>query len=257
MQTKNKWLISGVVCTLLLTAPLYADVIRGITGTDQVHAASQTDAADKRIISVTGQGEITITPDVAYIHLGIQTEATTANEAQTANAKAFASLENMLFEDYKLDKKDVKTSGFSVQPQYVYTDRDPKIKGYTASQTLQITYRDLVNLGTFLDDASRAGANRINSVQFSTEKGQEYELQAITKAMDNAKAKAETIANYAGKELKGIVHVVQGGGIGIPMQRANLSMMSGDMAFSESAPSTSISVGEMTVSTMVTVQYEF
>lgn len=257
MKMKNKWLITGVVGALLLTSPLYARDLWSAASPGQVYAAEQSTSADKRLISVTGQGEITITPDVAYISLGIQTEAATANEAQMANAKAFASLEKMLFEDFKLDKKDVKTSGFSVQPEYSYTDRDPKIKGYSASQILQVTYRDLDKLGAFLDAASRAGANRIHSVQFSTEKGQEYELQAINKAMDNAKAKAETIAKFAGKELKGIVHVVQGGGNGIPVQRANVQFMSADMAFPEAAPSTSISVGELKVTTTVSVQYEF
>lgn len=256
MQKKSRKIIMAtVVGALLLTSPFYVRDLWNAPQSGQVHA-NQTQAADKRMISVSGQGEMTITPDVAFISLGIQTNAATANEAQEANAKAFVSLEKMLYEDYKLDKKDVKTSGFSVQPEYSYTDNNPKIKGYTASQTLQITYRELDALGTFLDAASKAGANRINHVQFSTEKGQEYELQVINKAMDNAKAKAETIATYAGASLKGIISVTQGGGSGVPVMRANYASM--DMAFaSEAATPTSISVGELTITTSVTVQYEF
>lgn len=258
MQPKNKkMLIATVVGALLLTSPLYTRDLWNSSHSGQVHAAVQTNAVDKRIISVSGQGEMMVTPDVAYISLGIQTNAATANEAQEANAKAFTSLEKMLYEDYKLDKKDVKTSGFSVQPEYSYTERDPKIKGYVATQTLQITYRNLDELGTFLDAASRAGANRINHVQFSTEKGQEYELQVINKAMDNAKAKAETIARYAGHDLKGIVSVTQGGGSGIPMMRASYQSMDMGFASPEAATPTSISVGELTITTTVTVQYEF
>lgn len=257
MDTKKKWMIAAIAGTLLLASPLYVRDIGQLGQTNHVQAAEATAQAEKRIITVSGQGEITITPDVAYIMLGVQTEATTANEAQTANAKAFAELEKVLYEQYKLDKKDVKTTGFSVNPQYSYTDNDPKIKGYIASQTLEITWRDLDSIGPFLDAASRAGSNRINGVRFSTEKSEAYELQAIDKAMENALAKAETIARHTGKPLGGIVNVIQGSSGGAPVLYSNVGLMK-DVAYAaESMPSTSISVGELKISTSVTVQYEF
>jgi hypothetical protein len=251
---QKKWLIAGVAGVILLTAPLYSQGFWKAAAPQPVYAAELGE--QRNIITVTGQGEITVAPDVAYVNLGIWTEAPTAQEAQSANAEAFVKLEKMLYEDYKLDKKDVKTSGFSVQPVYSYTDRDPKVKGYSATQTLQVTYRDLGKLGEFLDAAAAAGANRINGVQFSTEKAGEYELQAIEKAMDNAKAKAETIARYAGKELKGIVGVSQGGGVSVPRAYAEVGGASLKLT-ADSAVSTSITPGELTITTNVTVQYEF
>lgn len=250
---KKRWLIAGVAA-MALTAVLYVQNSPGF-GPKQVLAAEQ--AAAQNVITVTGQGEMTIQPDVAYINLGIRTQAATAQEAQAANAEAYTKLSDALFNTYKLAAKDVQTSGFNVQPDYSYTDNNPVIKGYSALQMLQVTYRDLDNLGTFLDAVSAAGANQINGVRFSTEKGQEYELQVIEKAMDNAKAKAEAIAKYAGKEVKGIVAVTQGGGVAVPSQYSNIEMAAKmDMA-AGSAASTSISAGELKVTTNVTVQYEF
>lgn len=251
----KKWFIAGIAAMALTTA-LYAQSLPSI-GPGKVYAAEQAAAAQRNVVTVTGQGEMTVTPDVAYVTLGIRTEADTAKDAQAANATAYAKLREVLFNQYKLAAKDVQTNGFRVQPEYTYTERDPKIKGYSATQMLQVTYRDLDNLGTFLDAASAAGANQIEGVRFSTEKGQEYELQVIQKAMDNAKAKAETIAKYAGKELKGIVAVNQGGGVAVPMQYSNIAFSEAKGAAMDAASPTSISTGELKVTTNVTVQYEF
>jgi uncharacterized protein YggE len=251
----KKWLAAGVA-TLAIASVLFARELPAIGGPQSVYAAEQN-GTDKHYITVNGKGEMTVAPDVAYIQLGVRTEAATAKEAQEANAKAFAKIRSVLFEQYKLAEKDVKTSGFRVQPEYSYTDRDPKIKGYSAVQMLQVTYRDLDQLGTFLDAVTAAGANQINGIQFGTEKGDEYELQVIEKALDNAKAKAEAIAKYAGKPLKGIVAVNQGGGVSIPTIRSDYAVAEKALLGADSAVPTEISAGELKITTTVTVQFEF
>lgn len=256
VQVKKKWFLVGAAA-LMLTTVLYVQNSPngGLPG--KVYAAADQSAAAAKTITVNGQGEMTITPDVAYITLGIRTEAETAKDAQAANAAAYAKLRSVLLDDHKLAEKDVQTSGFRVQPDYSYTDRDPKIKGYSAVQMLQVTYRDLDKLGTFLDSASAAGANQIEGVRFSTEKGQEYELQVIEKAMDNAKAKAQAIAKYAGKDLKGIVAVNQGGGVAVPSQFRDIGMAKMESAAMDASMPTMISAGELKITTSVTVQFEF
>ncbi|WP_144028029.1 SIMPL domain-containing protein [Paenibacillus sp. 32352] len=249
---KNK-LIIGVAAATLLT---------GLTSFTSLHPAGaatayaeQVSTAYSKTITVGGEGEIKVTPDVAYINLGVMTKADTASEAQKLNAESFAGLTTLLYDTYKLDKKDVKTSGFSVQPVYSYTDKEPKIIGYSATQMVQVTYRDIDKVGAFLDAASAAGANQINGVQFDTEKRQEYEIQAIDSAMKNAEAKAVAIAKTVGKELKGVVNVVQTGTSAIPVRREYSPML---MKAADTASSaTSIAPGELTITTNLSVQYEF
>ncbi|UQZ84071.1 26 kDa periplasmic immunogenic protein precursor [Paenibacillus konkukensis] len=251
-STVKSKIIVGVAAVTLLTGLTYFTTAYP-SGVAPAYAA-QEDARNS--ISVSGQGEIKITPDVAYISLGVVTKADTANEAQAKNAESFQKLTSMLFDTYKLDQKDVKTSSFQVQPVYNYTDKEPVITGYSASQTVQVTYRDIDKIGTFLDAASGAGANQINGIQFDTEKRQDYEIQAIDSAMKNAEVKAKAIAKTAGKELKGIMNVAEGGTSGWPVVRQySPMMMKADMA--SSAAGTSISPGELTITTSVTVQYEF
>ncbi|NEW04906.1 SIMPL domain-containing protein [Paenibacillus sp. SYP-B3998] len=219
-------------------------------------AFAATSETEKHAISVVGEGELTLTPDVAYITLGIVTKADTANNAQTKNAQSFANLEKVFYDTYKFDKKDVKTTGFQVQPVYSYDDKEPKITGYTATQTVQLTYRDMDKIGLLLDSASDAGANQINGVQFDTEKRQEYEIQAIDKAMSNAQNKAKAIAKNASKELKGVMNVTLNGSYASPIYFDNVSSIAMKQSTASNA-ATSISAGELKIKTSVSVQYDF
>jgi uncharacterized protein YggE len=253
----KKWFLPGVLSVIVLTSPLYSNGLVHLLQSNSVYAAEQSTSADKHVISIVGEGEIMVKPDIAYVSLGIQTKAATANEAQSMNAQGFAKLEKVLYEDYKLDQKDVKTSGFQVQPIYSYSDKEPKITGYTTTQMIQVSYRDLDKLGVFLDAASDAGVNQVNGIQFSTEKSEEYESQAIDKAMNNAGVKAKVVAKNAGKELKGIINVTQNGRSGTPIQRENFGPMLSKQDAASTASPTSISTGELKITTTVNVQYEF
>lgn len=252
----KKWLIGGVAAgALVLTAPFYSSTAAELIKPSTAQAAPADQSVARNTIVVSGEGELSVTPDIAYVTFAVQTQGKTAGEAQKANAETFAKLEKMLYETYKLDKKDVKTSGFNVSPEYSYEDKaGPKITGYTASHTLTVGYRDLNNIGALLDSASEAGVNRVNGIQFGTEKGDAYQLQVIDKAMANAEAKAKQIAKYAGKSLKTIIHVEQSSGSSVqPVQYGGFAMAkSADMA-----GGTSIQAGELKLTGSVQVTYDF
>ncbi|HEY0828092.1 MAG TPA: SIMPL domain-containing protein [Bacilli bacterium] len=257
---KKFFLLAGIVSLAVIALPLLSNVLGDAVKSDKLYAENEvttTTTTNKNVITVNGKGEMMVDPDVAYVSIGVQTQAGTANEAQAANAQAFAKLEKVLYETYKIAKKDVKTTGFQVQPEYQYGENvKPKITGYTSDHTIQVTYRDLLKLGGLLDAVSKAGVNRVNNIQFSTEKGDEYTLQILDKAMANAEAKAKRLAKYAGKEIKGIVNITENGGSGVPIQYADYGMMKSEAAMDAAAP-TSISAGQLTISTNVTVQFEF
>ncbi|WP_409345807.1 SIMPL domain-containing protein [Paenibacillus sp. MBLB4367] len=256
LSRSKKWLIGSVAAgALVLAAPFYSSTAAELIKPATAEAAGEQ-SVERNTIQVSGQGEFSVTPDVAYVTFAIQTEGKTANEAQKANADTFAKLEKLLYDTYKFDKKDVKTSGFNVQPQYSYEDKQgPKVTGYTANHSVTVTYRDLAKIGELLDAASEAGVNRVNGIQFGTEKGQDYELQVIEKAMANAETKAKSIAKYAGKSLKGIIHVEQSSSAGTPRP-----VELGGYAMAKSAAmdsATSIQAGELTLTGSVQVTFEF
>ncbi|WP_274654961.1 SIMPL domain-containing protein [Paenibacillus humicola] len=206
-------------------------------------------------ITVSGSGDVKVTPDVAYVSVAVDSRAASAKEAQAANAKQFGALENVLYTKHNMDPKDVQTTGFVVQPVYTYNDKDGtnKITGYTATHSIQITMRDLAGIGQLLDELSSAGANRVDGVRFDTEKQDQYELQALDDAMNHAKAKADALAKAAGRQVKGVVSITQNGESSPPVV---FNAAAKSLAAADSGGSTSVQAGQIDVTADITVVYE-
>ncbi|AZK45432.1 SIMPL domain-containing protein [Paenibacillus lentus] len=208
----------------------------------------------RNVINVTGSGEIQVKPDVAYISVGIETQADTAKEAQSQNAAKMAKVSTLLKDTWKLDAKDMKTGQFSVQPNYTYSEKEgQKVKGYTVYHTLSITYRDLDKVGQLLDELTKAGANRIDNIRFSTENPDQYQEQVIQKAMANADMKAAAIAKAAKRQVGLVLSVTQGSGNDYSPYM-NMSFAVAEKTTMDRA--TSIEPGEITVKTTLSVMYE-
>ncbi|RED55328.1 SIMPL domain-containing protein [Cohnella lupini] len=215
-----------------------------------------TAATPAYTVTVGATGSIMVEPDVAYLNLAVETRGAKASEAQQANADTFAGVEKTLYEKFAIDKKDVKTTGLDVQPEYNYTEKDGRVlKGYVAVHSIQVTYRKLPEIGKLFDALTASGANRLDGVQFSTEKKDQYELDAMKKAMDNAAAKAGVLATSAKRQLKGVVNIVQGDVSDNPILYARAESMSMAKAADGAAP-TSVQSGQIEISAQVTVQYE-
>ena len=172
--------------------------------------------ADDIGISITGTGEVTAAPDTAFVSSGVTTQATTAREALDANSAAMTELLATL-EAAGIAARDVQTSGFSVSPNYVYSDaRDdsgyqlpPKIVGYQVSNTVTVRVRDLDSLGSVLDQAVTVGANTISGVTFTVADPSDLYDEARRAAFADARKKAELYAEVAGEELGDLVSITE------------------------------------------------
>ncbi|XID92137.1 SIMPL domain-containing protein [Paenibacillaceae bacterium WGS1546] len=228
-------------------------------GEKDVASAAESTAAKTPPYTVTvgASGSVKVEPDVAYLNLAVETRGSKATEAQQANADKFAAVEKALYETFGIDKKDVRTTGFDVQPEYNYTEKEGRVlKGYIAVHAIQVTYRKLPDIGKLFDALTAAGANRLDGVQFSTEKKEQYEQEALKKAMENAQAKASVLATSANRQLKGVVTIVQGDVSSNPIlyaQAESAKMVARDMAMGASS---SVQSGQIEIAAQVTVQYE-
>lgn len=159
-------------------------------------------------MQITGHGEVVAAPDSAIITSGVTTQGETAKEALDANNAAMEQLIATL-KAAGIESADIQTSGFSVSPNYVYTDaRDqngyqlpPKIAGYTVSNGVTVHVRALDSLGSVLDQTVTVGANTISGVTFAVEDPSELFNEARKLAFADALAKAELYADAAGTEL--------------------------------------------------------
>lgn len=162
-------------------------------------------------MQITGHGEVMATPDTAIVTSGVTSQGTTAKEALAANNADMAKLIETL-KAAGIDAVDIQTSGFSVSPNYVYSDaRDqngyqlpPKIVGYTVYNGVTVVVRDLMSLGSVLDQAVTVGANQISGVSFSVDDPEELYNEARKLAFADAREKAELYAEAADVELGGL-----------------------------------------------------
>jgi len=208
-------------------------------------------------ISIDGRGEVAAAPDMANITSGVTTQGATAREALDANSAAMAALIEEL-KGVGIEARDIQTSGFSVNPNYVYTDgRDengyslpPKINGYQVSNTVTVTVRELASLGMILDRSVNVGANTINGVSFSVADPSELFDQARLAAFADARAKAELYATAADGELKEITSISERQGFNEPMPSPMYARA--DMA----AGAVPVEAGELSFAINVSVQWE-
>jgi uncharacterized protein YggE len=209
-------------------------------------------------IAIEGRGEVTAAPDMATINSGVTTQGATAREALDANTSAMAELIAAL-KASGIEARDIQTSGFSVNPNYVYTDeRDangytlpPKINGYQVSNTVTVAVRKLDTLGSILDKSVTVGANTVNGVSFSVADPSDLYDQARKAAFADARAKAELYATVAGSALEDIVSISETQGFNPPQPYPMYAKA--EMAADAAVP---VEVGELSFAINVNVQWE-
>ena len=213
-------------------------------------------ANEPALISVTGTGEVSAAPDTAFINSGVTTQGATAREALDANTKAMNDLLATL-KEAGIEARDVQTSGFSVSPNYVYTDaRDengytlpPKINGYQVYNTVNVRIRDLATLGAVLDKQVNVGANTINGITFSVADPSKLLDDARKAAFADAKEKAALYAEAAGETLGLLRSVSESQSYDQPQPY----MMKAEMAAASS--SVPVATGELSFSVNVQVTW--
>jgi uncharacterized protein YggE len=160
---------------------------------------------ERRTIRVSGVGEVQVRPDLATVQFAVETTGTTAREASEANADAMDAVIRAL-RGAGVAEEDIRTSGYSLYPEYAMQTREdpnapPSIRGYRASNQVSVRTRDLESVGRLIDAGLAAGANRMNGVSFEVRDSKAAEAEALTLAVQSARASAETIAAALGVRL--------------------------------------------------------
>lgn len=236
---------------LLIAAALAMTVIHPLP------ARAQTGAAQPAVLSLNGIGEISVRPDTATVSSGVVSEAATAREALSANSQSMQAVINAM-KSAGIAAKDIQTSGFSVQPQYVYPDRSkggvqepPRIVSYQVSNMVAVRVRDLTKLGAILDQIVTVGANQIQGISFSLDDDTQVRDDARKAAVKDATRKAELYAEAAGVTLVRVLSIGESGGFTQPpMQYGGMAMKA------EAAPNVPVEAGEQTIRAEVSISWE-
>jgi len=153
-------------------------------------------------IWVTGEGKVTVIPDVAVLSLGVEAQAKTVTEAQQQAEDAMVAIEEEL-DKHGIAEEDVKTQRFSIYPVRRWEKDREILVGYRVTNMVTVKIRQVDDTGTIIDAVAEAGGDytRINSIGFTVDDPSDYYEEAREKAMAGAEAKAQQIADLAGVDL--------------------------------------------------------
>lgn len=205
----------------------------------------------ERWINVTGHGEVSASPDLAILRLGVLTTAKSAKLSTELNNQAILRIFEVL-KQKGISQDDYETERFQLSPQRQYRKGlPPLITGYQVSNFLVIQIRDLDRVGEIMQSTIDAGGNNFESLTFRVEDDQEYLEQARVQAMEDALEKAETLAGTLNSIVGPPITIQEAAGHYRPMQERR--MMQADAMMAESVPIQ----GPSELSTRVQVQVKF
>lgn len=217
----------------------------------------------QNIITVSGEGKVWATPNLATLSFTVSEDAATATAAQDVAAKkinaALAVLKNLQIAD-----KDIQTSSYNVYPRYsypqpcyggmpcIYNGNEQKIIGYTASQSVTVKVRNIDAVGNVVSAVGEAGISNVYGPNFTVENPDALQAQARTKAIADARAKAKALAKDLGVRIIRVVNYSEGGGY--PIFYGKGAAVSADSAPAPTVPQ--VPAGENEIIVDVSVTYE-
>jgi uncharacterized protein len=158
-------------------------------------------------INVTGNGQVYIVPDLAYINVGVHTEAAEVSAALADNNTQAQAIQSTLTAA-GIAEVDIQTTAFNVYPIQEYNDMGEQTgTKYAVDNTVMITVRDLTTLGSLLDDVVNSGANTINSISFDATDETAAYSEARKLAVENARVQAQELADASGVELGELISI--------------------------------------------------
>ena len=221
-----------------------------------IGGAVMTMAADMKTITTTGQGVVTVEPDVCYMNLFARTRGKTAQEAKSENDKKVDAVVKAL-KAKGLTDEDIISDSMSLYPTYNYEKGYEEITGYEAYQNMNVTVKTLDTVGDFVDAAVGAGAN-INGLSYSVLERETAYIEALSSAVKNANVKADGIAKAMGVSVKGPVSVVEGASYNGFVSYKSLEAEEAAADMGAGAASRSyLSYDNIEISATVTIVYEY
>jgi uncharacterized protein YggE len=215
-------------------------------------------------ISVTGVGEVMSIPDIGQFSFSVMASGTTATDAQTASTNSINALTAYLKEQ-GVEEKDIKTQDYNLYPKYRFEETpcdfsfgfcpggEQIADGFEVSQTISVKVRDTAKSGALLAGVGERGATNISGLAFVIDDLEPIKAEARTKAIADAKAKAEKMADDLGvKIVKFMSFYENEGSYPEPyFARSEMSMDSVGSAMPANVP-----MGENTTSVTVNLTYE-
>ena len=206
----------------------------------------------EKTVQVTGTGMVAGEPDVVMLSIGVSVEKDSVKQARSEAAEAMGEVIESLKGNGLLDT-EIQTQYFSIQQRFNYVKGKREFRGYNVTNTVSAKIRDLDTVGNVIDSAAEAGGDlvEINSIQFSIDDTTKLKMKARVAAMQDAQAKAQTLATEGGVRLGKPISISESENFYAPLSR-NLGFALADEAASVDTP---IQSGQLQITVTVNVIY--
>ena len=231
MRLTKKLFALLAIASVLLLAGCATAAVQAAPSASEAEAPAATaynggeEKASERSITVRGQGTVSAKPDLVTLALGVQTTGETAMEALALNSEQMTGVVHAILAS-GIAEDDIQTSGINLYPVYDNQQRieqggTREVIGYRATNSVTVTVHDISMAGSVLDTAVTAGANVASGIRFGLSDTDTIITDAIIAGVQDAQAKAQTIADTLGVTL-GAALVVDQVYIDRPESRASL-----------------------------------
>ena len=230
----------------IATAPLLLALLTG-----RAAAQAPTGPVIPQIVT-QGAGEVRVAPDRAITRFGVQIDAA---DARTAQARVSETMQRVIqaLRRLNIPENRIGTERLDLSPVYEPLrpgqDTRPRLSGYRAANVVRVELDDIARLGPIIDAAVGAGANEVEGIAFTITNEAPHRMEALRQASQEARTKAQAIAEALGVRLSALIEASEGGVEVVPPR---------PLAFERGAlAATPVQPGEMTVRATVTVRYTF
>ncbi|MFA5629763.1 MAG: SIMPL domain-containing protein [Dehalococcoidales bacterium] len=207
-------------------------------------------------IWVTGNGEVSVIPDITVLNLGVYVQMDSLEAAQAQAAESMAAI-MAVTETYNIDKKDIQTTNYNISPAWSW-DKDGNrfLYGYCVSNTITVKVRNTDQTGSIIDAVVDAGGEHtvINGINFTVDNPEVFYEEARSNAIANAVAKANQIAELTGVTLGKPTYIMDNSSYYGPIYR--YVAYDSSMGKTEGHAPTDISTGEIKIITGIQIVFD-
>jgi uncharacterized protein YggE len=232
---------------LMLRAVAAAAMMSGAAGLSAQTPTAPAPAPDTPVVVATGEAVVKRAPDRAFVSIAAESRARTSREAQRSNAEAMTTVLARL-KAAGLVGDAIQTTGYDIQPEFDYGNGRQTLRGYVARNAIEVRIDELPKLGEILDIAVGAGATSVAGVRFDLKDRSGAEREALQRAVEDGRGRAEAAAAGAAMKVDRIVRIEEQRGAVVPPPRPMMAMRA-----DAQAQATPVVAGELEIRASVTV----
>ncbi len=158
------------------------------------------------VVVTMGDASVKRAPDRAWVTIGAESRARTAQDAQRANAEAMGAVNEKL-KAMGIASDAIQTVGYDLQPEFDYANGKQTLRGYVARNQIQVKVDALPKLGDVIAAAVATGATTVSGIRFDVQDRVGAEREALRRAVADARSRAEAAAAGAGMKVERVIKI--------------------------------------------------